>query len=174
MLIVNRNYQDPLCREFLKEAFQQCFPQQKPVIICIGSPRHILDCLGPLCGTMLQDCLPELLVYGSLEHPIHARNLIKEMQIIRQHHPGMLELAIDASVGEEAEIGSWQLRQGALKPGKALAKNLPAVGDYSLTGIVDKRSLGLNNNRESTRGLSHVYRMAQLLQAAVQDWCRLY
>ena len=175
MLIINSSYQDTLTRELLVEALKTCFPdtEQAPVFICIGSDRHILDCLGPLCGTMLQASLPNMLIYGSLDHPIHARNLIKEMQIIRQRHPGRLELAIDASVGDEAEIGSLQLRQGALLPGKALAKNLPAVGDFSLTGVVDKRSLGRSSSRESTRGLAHVYHMAQVIQAAVEDWYRL-
>lgn len=170
MLIINRHYKDPLSREMLTEALHQYFPDTRPVFICIGSERHILDCLGPLCGTMLQASLPDLQVYGSLDHPIHARNLVKEMQAIRQRHPGMIELAIDASVGEEAEIGSLQLRQGALIPGRALAKNLPEVGDFSLTGIVDKRAPGRSSSRENTRGLAHVYHMAKVIQAAVEDW----
>ncbi len=164
-----------MTRELLVKAFQTCLAdtQAEPVFICIGSERHILDCLGPLCGTMLQASLPDILVYGSLDHPIHARNLIKEMQIIRHRHPARIEIAIDASVGEEAEIGRLQLRQGALLPGKALAKNLPAVGDFSLTGVVDKRSSGRSSASANTRGLAHVYHMAQLIQAAVGDWHRL-
>lgn len=175
MLIVNSSYRDTLTRELLVEAFKTCFPdiEQAPVFICIGSDRHILDCLGPLCGTMLQASLPELLIYGSLDYPIHARNLVKEMQIIRQRHPGRLELAIDASVGEEKEVGNLQLRQGALLPGKALAKNLPAVGDFSLTGVVDKRSSGRNSGSKNMRGLAHVYHMAQLIQIVIKDWHRL-
>ncbi len=157
------------------QAFNHCFPDTgpEPIFICIGSDRHILDCLGPLCGTMLQASLPNMLIYGSLDHPIHARNLIKQMQVIRQNHPGCLELAIDASVGTEEEIGSLQLRQGALLPGKALAKNLPAVGDFSLTGVVDKRFSSRSSGSENTRGLAHVYHMAQVIQAAVVDWQRL-
>lgn len=174
MLIVNSSYKDPLTREMLVKAFQTCLPDTKPepIFICIGSQRHILDCLGPLCGTMLQDSLPDIPIYGSLDHPIHARNLIKEMQIIRQRHPGRMEIAIDASVGEEDEIGSLQLRQGSLVPGKALAKNLPAVGDYSLTGIVDIRHSGRSRASENTRGLVHVYHMAKIIRAAVEDWYR--
>lgn len=173
MLIVNRHYKDLFTRESLAQAMQTVFPDSEPVFICIGSERHILDCFGPLCGTMLQSSLPNLKVYGSLDHPIHARNLGRELQTIRQRHPGMIELAIDASVGDEEEIGCLQLRQGALKPGRALAKNLPAVGDFSLTGIVDKRSLGFNNSRENTRGIAHVYHMAKVIQAAVGDWYRV-
>lgn len=173
MLIVNSSYKDPLTRELLAKALQICLPdtEPEPIFICIGSERHILDCLGPLCGTMLQASLPDMFIYGSLDHPIHARNLIKEMQIIRQRHPGRIEIAIDASVGDEEEIGRLQLRQGALLPGKALAKNLPAVGDYSLTGVVDKRFPGRSRSG-NTRGLAHVYHMAKVIQAAVEDWHR--
>lgn len=174
MLIINGSYRDPLTRELLVQAFNHYLPvtEAEPVFICIGSEKHILDCLGPLCGTMLQASLPAMHIYGSLDHPIHARNLIKEMQMIRQRHPERIEIAIDASVGEEEEIGSLQLRQGALLPGKALAKNLPAVGDFSLTGVVDKRSSGRSRGSENTRGLAHVYHMAKVIQAAVEDWHR--
>lgn len=170
MLILSSSYKDPSAREMLTESLQNVFANTEPVFICIGSERHILDCFGPLCGTLLQSSLPELKVYGCLDHPIHAKNLCREMKTIRQRHPGLMELAIDASVGDENEIGCLQLRQGALKPGRALAKNLPAVGDFSLTGIVDKRSLGFNNSRENTRGIAHVYHMSKLIQAAVEDW----
>jgi len=169
-MLINRSYKDPLAMEVLTEAMRTVFADVEPIFICIGSERHILDCFGPLCGTLLQSSLPELNVYGSLDHPIHAKNLCREMKIIRQRHPAAIELAIDASVGEENEIGCLQLRHGALKPGRALAKNLPAVGDFSLTGIVDKRSLGFNNSRENTRGIAHVYHMAKLIQAVVEDW----
>ncbi len=176
MLMLKTSYHDPTAHALLLETFRTWLPapEEKPLIICIGSERHILDCLGPLTGTMLKASLPELLVYGTLDQPLHARNLVKEMQAIRRNHPGSLELAIDASVGEADEIGMLQFQQGSLIPGKALAKNLPAVGDYSLTGVVDIRSSTRSGVTENKRGLAHVYHMARLIQATLLQWYHLY
>lgn len=175
MLIADASFHDPHGLAMLLEAFQTWIPapQEAPVFICIGSDRHILDCFGPLIGTMLNTSLPQLTVYGTLDQPLHARNLIKEMQWIRLKHPGQFQLAIDASVGDEDEIGQIQLRQGGLLPGRALYKNLPEVGDFSLTGIVDTRSHVRAGGNENKRGLAHVYHMARLVQEVILHWYRL-
>ena len=40
-----------------------------PVILCIGSDRHVLDCFGPLTGSMLNQAGISVPVYGDLDHP---------------------------------------------------------------------------------------------------------
>lgn len=175
MVMLKTNYRDPEATRLLREAFKNCLPtpKEKILLICIGSERHILDCLGPLTGTMLQARMPELLVYGTLDKPLHASNLVKQMPTIRKSHPGCIELAIDASVGTEDEIGQLQLRQGSLLPGKALAKNLPPVGDFSLTGVVDTRSQTRYISTDKKRGLAHVYHMARTIEEALYQWYQL-
>lgn len=176
MMLVNSDYRDPATRNLIIEAFKSCLGNEPeaPIFVCIGSDRHLLDCLGPMIGTMLQDRLPHLIIYGNLDHPLHARNLIREMISIKNRHPDRKFIAIDAAVGEEEEIGRIQLRPGAILPGRAVAKNLPAVGDYSLTAIVEKRSANRIAGSQTTRGFAHVYHMAKLIQEAITDWYSLY
>ena len=45
-------------------------------------------------------------------------------------------VAIDASVGSSDHVGYATLGRGALKPGLGVSKELEAVGDISITGIV--------------------------------------
>jgi len=170
MIFVKTHYKNDEARENLVNALA-CLDdlEAQPLFICIGSDHHLLDCLGPLTGTMLSGCAPDLLVYGTLEKPLHARNMIKEIREINKQHEGRIVVAIDASVGDEEEIGIIQIREGSLLPGRAYAKNLPPIGQYSITGIVDVR---LNNpGRINKRpGLGHVYHMAKLLSESIGIW----
>lgn len=165
-------YRDPDAEILLLNALSSSLPPspEQLLLLCIGSERHILDCLGPLSGTMLKKRMPGLLVYGTLDQPLHANNLIRQMQSIRQTHPDLIELAIDASVGTEDEIGQLQFSQGSLIPGRALAKNLPAVGDFALTAVVDTRSQTRYQSTANKRGLAHVYHMARLIEEAMYLW----
>lgn len=142
---------------------------QEPLFLCIGSDRHLLDCLGPLTGTMLQDAIPGITVMGTLDAPLHARNLIPALDGFTAHHRGRPVIAVDASVGSPAEIGLLQLRAGSLAPGKALAKTLPEVGDYALTGVVEIRA-NRSGVRNKQAGLGLVYNMAQVLSQAVAEF----
>jgi putative sporulation protein YyaC len=144
--------------------------KEKPLFICIGTGRHILDCLGPLTGTMLSQSAPDLMVYGTLEKPLHARNLSQELNTIKSRHAGTIEVAVDAAVGEKTDIGVISIRQGPLKPGRAFYKNLPAVGHLSITGVVDSRENQRTKCGDSGAGLVHVYHMANLLSKAISKW----
>ncbi|MDD3364186.1 MAG: spore protease YyaC [Syntrophomonas sp.] len=172
MIITKTHYHDHEARDILSSALADLLNnlEAEPLFICIGSDHHLLDCFGPLTGTMLAAVAPDLPVFGTLEHPLHAQNLVKEIRGIKKLHADKIEIAIDASVGNEEEIGIIQLRQGSLLPGKALSKSLPPVGQYSITGVVDVRL-----NRQGVRinkrpGLGHVYHMAKLLSEIIGDW----
>ncbi len=172
MIFAKTHYQDHTARDILSIALADLLNnlEAEPLFICIGSDHHLLDCFGPLTGTMLSAVAPNLSVFGTLEHPLHAQNLVKEVRRIKKLHPDKIEIAIDASVGNEEEIGIIQLRQGSLLPGKALAKYLPPVGQYSITGVVDVRlnHQGVRINKRP--GLGHVYHMAKLLSESIGDW----
>jgi len=176
MMFVNNDYRDPITCQLIVEALNICQAEETemPVFICIGSDRHLLDCFGPLTGTMLQESLPSVNVYGTLDQPLNARNLVKEMMIIKNRHAGQKFIAIDAAVGEESEIGRIQFKAGAILPGRAVARSLPAVGDFSLTAIVEKRGHAQTSGLESAKGFAHVYHMARLVQKAVTGWYCLH
>lgn len=169
--LVNHYYHDAFTKALLVESLTQTINELEgePVFLCIGSERHILDCLGPLTGTMLTEKSSDILVYGTLEKPLHAKNLVKEIETIKLNHPKIIEIAIDAAIGLEEDVGVIKFRKGPLFPGKALAKRLPAVGQLSITGIVGKRELG--KGRQVFNGsLLHVYHMAQLISDAIYEW----
>ncbi len=109
------------------------------IILCIGSDRCTGDCLGPLIGSSLvNNKSGDYIVYGTLQNPVHALNLENCLKEIRQTHHNALVIAIDASLSyTKSDIGKVWLNNGTLNPGNAVHKKLPAVGDISITGIVN-------------------------------------
>lgn len=131
-------YKDPLSyfeiAHFLKDYIKDS------IIVCIGTDKCIGDCLGPLIGTALKERNLPIPVYGTLESPIHALNINKEILKIKSSHPNSLIIAIDACLGDAKSIGELFVRSEPLKPGKGVGKTLPSVGDFSIIGIVDSSS----------------------------------
>lgn len=111
--------------------------KRKLVFLCIGTDRSTGDSLGPLIGYKLkQEHRRGTLVFGTLERPVHAVNLEHYVQVLKQGYPDALVVAVDASVGDENHVGYVTLGRGALKPGLGVCKELHAVGDLFITGIV--------------------------------------
>ncbi len=107
------------------------------IILCIGSDRSVGDSLGPLVGTMLKEQNVPYQVYGTLETPVHAFNLNDTLREIKKLFKKTLIFSIDASLGEQNQVGHVLFRDGPLVPGKALKKVLPEVGDYHFSGVVN-------------------------------------
>lgn len=108
-----------------------------PVILCIGSDRVTGDCLGPLVGHLLKNNLNiNAYVYGSLSSPVNALNLVETVNFIKAKHVSSPIIAIDSSLGNKAEIGSIRFIADGIHPGAGIGKNLPKVGDYSITATV--------------------------------------
>lgn len=113
------------------------FPREY-VVICIGTDRSTGDSLGPLTGSLLTDLnLKHMTVYGSLHNPVHAQNLQEQLNLIQQNHRRPYIIAIDACLGRNKSVGKIISGIGPLKPGQALNKVLPAVGDIHITGVVN-------------------------------------
>ena len=109
------------------------------VFLCIGSDRATGDCLGPLLGHRLDAVLRNspYFVYGTLKEPAHAKNLKETIDKIYHIHENPLIVAIDASLGRSSHVGYYTLGEGPLRPGAGVDKQLPIVGDYYITGIVN-------------------------------------
>lgn len=114
------------------------YQQKKEVLfLCIGTDRSTGDSLGPLIGHKLQERrLNNVRVLGTLNRPVHAMNLEEYLNIMECRFPNHLVIAIDASVGKTDHIGCITLGKGSLKPGLGVSKELRAVGDIFITGIV--------------------------------------
>ncbi|NLI92887.1 MAG: spore protease YyaC [Peptococcaceae bacterium] len=112
--------------------------ERQVILLCIGTDRSTGDCLGPLTGTKLKEkCIPGLSVMGTLEDPIHAENLEDTLKKINSCYHNPFIIALDACLGRLDSIGYITLAEGPLKPGTAVKKELPEVGEIHLTGIVN-------------------------------------
>ena len=107
------------------------------VILCIGTDRSTGDRLGPLIGYKLKEMnTVNFTIFGTLDRPVHAMNLDEYVNILQRFYRNDLVVAVDASVGHKEHIGYVTLGKGALKPGLGVSKELRAVGDIFITGIV--------------------------------------
>ncbi|MDF2610746.1 MAG: sporulation protein YyaC [Lachnospiraceae bacterium] len=114
------------------------YKNKKIVLLCIGSDRATGDCLGPIVGYKLsKQRQKNIVLYGTLDNPVHAKNLGETMSHIYKNHPDSFVIAIDASLGKSSHIGYITLGEGSLLPGAGVDKNLPPVGDIFITGIVN-------------------------------------
>lgn len=112
--------------------------KQELVIVCIGTDRSTGDALGPLIGTnLLKRNLSSFDVYGTLENPVHAINLNEQMDEINKKYQNPFIIGIDACLGRINSVGTISLADGPVKPGAAVNKQLPPVGDIHITGIVN-------------------------------------
>ena len=136
-----------------------------PVFLCIGSDRVTGDSLGPIIGELLSTAAP---VYGNLAIPVTALNLVSVERQIRMTHPDRQIVAVDSAVGNPSDIGSIRVFAGGLKAGEAMGKNLPEVGDVSVTATVCAKSA----KALSSVRLGLVYNLAQKIAAAMKACCR--
>jgi len=136
------------------------------VILCIGSDRATGDCLGPLVGDYLKNELPRIAVYGTLECPVHALNLESTVETIYEHYNNPFIIAIDASLGIPEHIGYATLSNNPLIPGKGVNKKLPAIGNLSITGIVNVAGFPNSILLQSTR-LHIVMTLANCIGSAI-------
>lgn len=111
---------------------------QTIIFLCIGSDRSTGDSLGPLIGHKLtRYCIPGVIIYGTLDEPVHAMNLEKVINEINELYSEPFIVAIDASLGSRDHVGYITLGTGPLKPGLGVCKELPSAGDIHITGIVN-------------------------------------
>ena len=138
------------------------------VFLCIGTDRSTGDSLGPLIGYKLRDMKRSCAaVFGTLERPVHAMNLEEYARIIKNCYHDCLVVAVDASVGNREHVGYLTLGKGALRPGLGVSKELGAVGDIFITGIVGGCSSYDPLMLQSVR-LSVVMRMADCISRSIR------
>lgn len=137
------------------------------VILCIGSDRVTGDSLGPLIGYKLSKYnTKKLHLYGTLDCPVHAINLEETVSKIETAHPHAPIIAIDASLGSRKYLGFVTLGLGKLHPGTGVHKDLPAVGDIFITGIVNTSGLLEQMALQTTR-LSTVMKLADCITQGI-------
>ena len=123
----------------LYELIQKNRMENRPIVfLCIGTDRATGDSLGPIVGYKLTKMYRKnISLYGTLNSPVHAKNLSKTIDQIYLDHPNPFIIAIDASLGSSRHVGYITLGEGSLLPGAGVDKDLPPVGDIFITGIVN-------------------------------------
>ena len=138
-------------------------------ILCIGTDRATGDSLGPLVGQKLAEStalLDGIFVYGTLQSPVHARNLTMTIGEIYARHKNPLIIAVDAGLGQTEHVGWLSTGHGAIRPGAGLNKRLQPVGDIFITGIVNFSGVMEFYLLQNTR-LGLVMRMADIVHGGV-------
>lgn len=139
------------------------------ILICIGTDRSTGDALGPLVGTKLEQMeIQNFQVFGTLDEPVHALNLEDKIQNIQTSIPDSFIIAIDACLGKSQNIGSITIGKGPSKPGAAMNKKLPAVGELHIHGIVNLNGFMEFFVLQNTR-LSLVMKMADVISQSIKE-----
>lgn len=152
--------------DFLNTYYQHDYNEL--LIVCIGTDRSTGDCLGPLIGYKLSNALrrySNVYVLGTLDSPVHAKNLIEKIEEINQVYTNPFIVAIDACLGSVEKIGHITINSGPLKPGAGVSKDLPKIGDMNITGIVNLSGFMEYVVLQNTR-LSVVMKMAEVISSS--------
>lgn len=141
--------------DYLNDYFDNSYDDL--LIVCIGTDRSTGDCLGPLIGYKLSNSLKlysNVHILGTLDEPVHAKNLKDKIEYIYASYNKPFIVAIDACLGKLERVGYINVSKGALRPGAGVNKELPAIGDIHITGIVNLSGfmeyIVLQNTRLST------------------------
>lgn len=139
------------------------------VIICIGTDRSTGDSLGPLVGHNLSSRInmyKDVHILGTLNDPVHAKNLHDNIDKINTSFKQPFILAIDACLGSLNSVGSICVSNSPLKPGSGVNKVLPPIGDISILGIVNTSGFMEYMVLQSTR-LSLVMELASIISSSI-------
>lgn len=150
--------------EFLKESIEENI-----VFICIGTDRSTGDSLGPLVGTFLEDHCCKYPVYGTLDKPLHGKNIDKYIEEINSKYTNSKIVVIDACLENIENVANIVIKKAAIKPGNGVGKDFSAIGDISITGIVNSLSICNFITLQSTR-LHLVYTMAQKIAQGIMNF----
>ncbi len=158
----------------ISQALYECNTQNlDPTIICVGSDIVLGDSLGPLIGTLLKKRGIKNYIYGTLNFPITAREVLCAKKHIKQMHPNNISIAIDAAVGCQEDVGLIRVINKGLMPGLGVNKNLGKLGDISIIGIVAPKSKKNDKLFNLTR-LNLIYKMAETITDGVVDYINSY
>lgn len=120
---------------------------QKILFMCLGTDKITGDSLGCRVGSSLESLGYK--VIGTLNEPLHASNIVTRVKQINKKDFDLL-IAIDSSLGSAENVGNVYLLDQPLRPGAAVMKSLPKIGDYSMIGVVGASSFweGYNTLRD--------------------------
>lgn len=137
------------------------------VFLCIGTDRSTGDSLGPIVGYKLSSLnYDNITVYGTLEDPVHAKNLSQRVEEIKRFYMNPFIVAIDACLGHQENIGHINISNGPIYPGAGVNKNLLPIGNINITGVVNASGYMEYFVLQNTR-LNIVMKMADIITGGI-------
>ena len=137
------------------------------VFLCIGTDRSTGDSLGPIIGYKLSNiCYENIYVFGTLNEPVHAKNLKEKTNEIMALCKNPFIIAIDACLGRVENIGHINIGKGPVFPGAAVNKNLLPIGNINITGVVNVSGYMEYMVLQNTR-LNIVMKMADIITGGI-------
>lgn len=147
-VVADVHYEQPGAAEALArgllEACGEADDRTVPVFFLVGANSSTGDALGPFVGWFLRRkgfCGPWL---GELSDPVHAANIRERMNEVRWRAAAYgrepFLIAVDAAVGRAGHI---TVNRGPLRPGAAMGKSLPAVGQVHIMGGIATAAFGI-------------------------------
>jgi putative sporulation protein YyaC len=118
--------------EFILEKFNKS-GKDEIVVINIGTDRCIGDMFAPMLGSYMETNESNIKFYGTLENPIHAKNIDSKLEEIFSLHTNPFIIGVDASIGES--INNFYIKNTPILAGKGMGKDLPSVGDVSIAFV---------------------------------------
>ena len=140
------------------------------VVVCFGTPAIAGDSLGPEVGSLLRgDKNFPAFVYGTLDRPVTGRNMNEWISFVRETQRGALMLAVDACLGDAANLGRISVRADGVCPA-AVGGKKKRFGDVGIIAVVgDKTGDALTElmqaNAVYVSELAH--KVADLIRSAV-------
>lgn len=133
---INEKYAQQGINKALYETISNVHKEYKRIaVVGIGTDRSTGDSFGPLVGHMLSHFkIYDFDVYGTLREPVHALNIKEVIQKIDQKNT--LIISVDASLGRPELVGYIGISNEPIKPGSGVGKDLPPIGDISISGVV--------------------------------------
>ncbi|WP_194840867.1 spore protease YyaC [Filobacillus milosensis] len=160
---MNLHTDHPMFSHHLYQYINFHLPQDRPIIVlCIGTDRSTGDSLGPLVGYFLnKKPIRSIQVFGTVDEPVHAKNLKETIDTIYRSNDNPFVIAIDAALSSMPKVKSVDIGLGSLTPGAALKKKeLKPIGDIYIKGYINISGFMEFSILQNTR-LSVVLKMAQ-------------
>lgn len=149
--------------EILQDVIPTAINSNKVMFVCIGTDRSTGDSLGPLVGSFLKK-KGYRNVIGTINNLVHAKNLYEKLSEVPINKK---VIVIDSMLGKVDSIGKFYVIDGGLKPGAGVGKELDAVGDYSISGVVNVGGFLSQQVLQYTE-LSLVLKMAEEITEAIE------
>jgi putative sporulation protein YyaC len=151
----------------LSDFLEEVPPERRIAVVCVGTDRSTGDSLGPLAGSTLSKFHSSSFdLFGTLEKPVHARNLDETLEQIHDTIRDPYIIGIDSCLGKSASVGCIQVGEGPVRPGSGVYKELTPVGDIHISGVVNVGGLMEYLVLQSTR-LHLVMSMADMIAYSI-------